>query len=206
MQPEESKGEVEFQMEERMNAFLVRDDVQAQIRDAQSEGQTKLNINLDAIRKKDPKLSQYLLRNPVKGIGMFEKRLGQMLADSMAAGGEKLAAAQGSFPTPKPKLKLNLSGNVGRNFVTPRGLKAHLINQLVKVQGIVTRMSIVRPKLKKSYHYCEKTKQGMVQSYADQYQVGATDPTASKSGMFPTMDAAQNPLTPDYGFMQYEDH
>jgi DNA replicative helicase MCM subunit Mcm2 (Cdc46/Mcm family) len=31
--------------------------------------------------------------------------------------------------------------------VTPRGLKATLVNQFVSVQGIVTRMAIVKPKI-----------------------------------------------------------
>ena len=62
---------------------------------------------------------------------MFDKILNSIIADiSASAGGEKLLAAQAasSFPAHKTKLKLNLSGNVGRNFVTPRGLKSHLVN------------------------------------------------------------------------------
>ena len=66
-------------------------------------------------------------------------------------------------------------------------------------------MSIVRPKLKKSYHYCDKTKQGAVHTYADQFAVTSQDPTQKNSHSFPTMDAAGNPMTPDYGYMQYDD-
>jgi len=47
---------------------------------------------------------------------------------------------------------------LGQNYVTPRGLKSVLLNELVQVQGIVTRMSIVKPKIQTSVHYCEATK------------------------------------------------
>ena len=35
------------------------------------------------------------------------------------------------------------------------------------VNGIVTKMSIVKPKIQTSVHYCETTKRGMVKSYND---------------------------------------
>jgi len=90
---------------------------------------------------------------------MFEAKLNQMIkemSDSNVSS-EKLMAAQGqsAFPTKKVIHKINILGGLGKNYITPRGLKAHLINSLVKVQGIVTRMSIVQQKLKQSYHYCE---------------------------------------------------
>lgn len=129
-----------------------------------------------------------------------------MMAEVNETQNEKMGLqnAQSGFPTHKSTAKVNLTGNLGRNFVTPRGLKAHLINQLVKVQGIVTRMSIVRPKLQKSFHYCDKTKQGIVKSYSDQYSIGGKEEFDGNS-TFPTTDAAGNPMTPDYGFMDYED-
>ena len=60
---------------------------------------------------------------------------------------EKQAANQAdkAFPTKVKRYYINFEGNFGRNHVTPRGLKANLINQLVTVQGIVTRMNLVKP-------------------------------------------------------------
>ena len=51
--------------------------------------------------------------------------------------------------------------------MTPRGLKSNLINEFVAVQGIVTKMSIVKPKIQTSVHYCEATRKGMVKEYND---------------------------------------
>ena len=56
---------------------------------------------------------------------------------------------------------------MGKNYVTPRGLKSELVNKFVQVQGIVTKMSIVKPKIQTSVHYCEATKKGVVKHYND---------------------------------------
>jgi len=66
---------------------------------------------------------------------------------------------------------VNFEGNFGKNYVTPRGLKANLVNQFVQVQGIVTRMTMVRPKIQTSVHYCETTKKGHVKHYDDKYNL-----------------------------------
>jgi DNA replication licensing factor MCM3 len=81
---------------------------------------------------------------------------------------EKMAAAQDSqFPKKVQVYYVNFDGNFGKNHVTPRGLKADLINQFVSVNGIVTKMSIVKPKIQTSVHYCEATKRGFVKTYND---------------------------------------
>lgn len=36
--------------------------------------------------------------------------------------------------------KISFEGNLGANFVTPRGLGSKLANELVGVQGIITKM------------------------------------------------------------------
>ena len=85
-----------------------------------------------------------------------------------AAGGEKAAmAVDNQFPKKVMVYYVNFDGNFGRNHVTPRGLKADLINQLVTVDGIVTKMSIVRPRIQTSVHYCEATKRGLIKQYND---------------------------------------
>jgi DNA replication licensing factor MCM3 len=48
-------------------------------------------------------------------------------------------------------------GNFGANSVTPRSLTAEFLGQMVAVEGIVTRCSLVRPKVVRSVHYCDKT-------------------------------------------------
>jgi len=114
---------------------------------------------------------------------------------------EKLRAQSNSgvFPTRTTSSHVNFTGNFGRHYITPRGLKANMLNKLVRVQGIVTRMSTVSPKLAKSYHYVESTKSGIVRNYTDDFSIneeGAID----KSSTFPITDAAGNRMTVEYGY------
>jgi DNA replication licensing factor MCM3 len=104
---------------------------------------------------------------------------------------------------------VNFEGNLGQNYVTPRGLQASLANQYVAVQGIVTRMGIVKPKIQTSDHYCESTKRGHVKNYNDQYNLhqlaegeGAVN---EQNNAFPTKDAHDNPLSAEYGYCVYKD-
>lgn len=134
---------------------------------------------------------------------MFEDKANKIIEDlDSSLSNEKMRANESKmFPTKQPTLRLTFEGNLGKNFVTPRGLKANMLNSLVRVQGIVTRMSIVKPKLEKSYHYIPATNQGYVQNYKDQYCVEGQGNYSSK--MFPTKDAAGNPMTADYGYCNY---
>ena len=58
-----------------------------------------------------------------------------------------MQAADAYFPKKTMSYYINFEGNFGKNHITPRGLKADLVNQFVCVQGIVTKMSLVKPKI-----------------------------------------------------------
>ena len=51
--------------------------------------------------------------------------------------------------------------------VSPRALTAHFISRLVSVEGIVTKASLVRPKVVRTVQYCEATKQFNVSDFRD---------------------------------------
>jgi len=114
----------------------------------------RLNINMDELRTFNPRLAQFVLRKPLEAIKMFQDQLNQtvkgMQDDATHGKGgmnsEKTAQAD-QFPKKTTVYYVNFDGNFGRNHVTPRGLKADLINQFVNVDGIVTKMSIVRPRI-----------------------------------------------------------
>lgn len=81
---------------------------------------------------------------------------------------EKMAvSSDNNFPTKTSVYYINFEGNFGKNHITPRGLRADLLNQYVAVSGIVTRMGIVRPCIQTSVHYCEETKRGHIKNYQD---------------------------------------
>ena len=80
--------------------------------------------------------------------GVLDRTIKDMTEDSGKGGNAEKQAAQTNdkaFPTKTKRYYINFEGNFGRNHVTPRGLKANLVNQLVSVRGIVTRMGLVKP-------------------------------------------------------------
>ena len=82
------------------------------------------------------------------------------------------------------------------------------MNQLVSVQGIVTRMGIVKPMIQTSVHYCEATRKGQIKNYDDTTnlaEMGDEKERAIGNDMFPTRDANSNPLSAEYGFCLYKD-
>ena len=98
--------------------------------------QTRVNIDIDEVRKHNPKLSQYIRQKPIEAIKIFEDQLNQMVKGMKEDGGkdsEKVAAQSNdiAFPTKVQNYYVNFEGNFGKNYVTPRGLKANLVNQFI---------------------------------------------------------------------------
>ena len=76
---------------------------------------------------------------------------------------------------------------------------------MVAVQGIVTKMSLVKPRIQTSVHYCEATKRGMVRHYNDHNNIAEGEEGKEGTNAFPTKDAHDNPLSAEYGFCVYKD-
>ena len=109
------------------------------------------------------------LKRFLKVIPMFNNHLNTQAKELK---GEKIQVKDNTLLAKKePRLQVAFTGMLGKHLVSPRGLTAELANQFVGVQGIVTRVSLVRPKLVFSAHYCEATKQGSVKEYSDQFSL-----------------------------------
>lgn len=65
------------------------------------------------------------------------------------------------------EVAVGLKGDFGERDVSPRGLNSSHLGKLVKVFGIVTKCSLVRPKLVKSVHYVPATDSYVTQQYRD---------------------------------------
>ena len=55
------------------------------------------------------------------------------------------------------RILVGFDGDFGDALVTPRTLSADHLGHLVMLEGIVTRCSLVRPKVVRSVHFCPKT-------------------------------------------------
>ncbi|KAJ8545328.1 hypothetical protein K7X08_017911 [Anisodus acutangulus] len=86
--------------------------------------------------------------------------------------------------------------------VTPRELLSRFIGSMVCIEGIVTKCSLVRPKVVKSVHFCPTTEKFKAREYRDiTSNVGL--PTGS---VYPTWDDNGNLLVTEFGLCTYKDH
>lgn len=98
-----------------------------------------MEINIDHLRQLDPKLPPLLLNHPAHAIQVMERALDNVVQREME-----------TLKKSVQRYRVAFDGNFGTHHISPRGLKSELTNKLVKLQGIVTRMSLVRPKLMSS--------------------------------------------------------
>ncbi|ORD94239.1 MCM31 [Enterospora canceri] len=99
------------------------------------------------------------------------------------------------------EVRLGFEGAFGSNFVTPRTMTSAHISKMVCCQGIVTSVSLVRPKIVKSVHY-EATKKTFYQKvYRDRTMISKLPPTTTT---YPTM-YDNNILQSEYGLSEYMD-
>ena len=100
--------------------------------------------------------------------------------------------------------KIGFSGNLGKNHVNPRGLTSKRLNTLLSCKGIVTRITIVRPKLTKSVHWCDTNNKSTIRFYNDEYNLGEDLSLGLPNG-YPLKDMEGNKLTPEFGYHQFKD-
>ena len=98
-----------------------------------------------------------------------------------------------------------------RSLLTCRFLSANHIRKLVCVQGIVTRCSLKRPKVKKTVHYCAEEKRNYVREYHDATSLDHL-PTRTLSLLitlavtYMSRDQQDHPVVTEYGLSVYRDH
>ncbi|XP_058731283.1 DNA replication licensing factor MCM3 [Vicia villosa] len=97
---------------------------------------------------------------------------------------------------------VGLEGPFVSRRVTPRDLLSEFIGSMVCVEGIITKCSLVRPKVVKSVHFCPTTGSFTHRDYRDiTSNLGL--PTGS---VYPTRDENGNLLVTEYGLCKYKDH
>ena len=112
-------------------------------------------------------------------------------------------------------------GSFGENSCNPRTLSSSHLNSMVCLEGIVTKCSLVRPKVVKSVHYNEKKNIFHFREYRDQTM---TANGAASTSVYPQEDEEGNKvsaqqayeridtglkagqLITEYGYCTYRDH
>uniref|UniRef100_A0A0N5ANB4 DNA replication licensing factor MCM3 n=1 Tax=Syphacia muris TaxID=451379 RepID=A0A0N5ANB4_9BILA len=151
---------------------------------------TRLIVNLNDIRRQLPERADRLLTNFVEEIVCLEK-----------AATELIGRIDPDFAKDRD-FSVGFEGSFGCRHVNPRSLKSNFLGNLVCCEGIVTKCSLVRPKVVRSVHYCEATKKTLERRYTDMTSYDAV-PT---SNVYPTEDENKNPLETEFGLSVYKDH
>lgn len=141
----------------------------------------------------DRLLWRSLLGNPVVALPACEEALGDALSnfDRYPEISKLLESGQ--------KVRIGLTGHFGPYLVSPRLLSCLRVNKTVCLIGIVTRATTVRPKVVRSVHYCQATKDYTHREYRD-VTSNAGEPTTT---IYPSKDEAGNLLETEYGLCTY---
>ncbi|KAG7316662.1 hypothetical protein KOW79_020203 [Hemibagrus wyckioides] len=161
------------------------------VRSMVSEGQSRLIVNINDLRRRNEKRAKELLKNAFSELVAFQRALKDMVASIDA-----------TYAKQFDEFHVGFEGSFGNKHVSPRTLSARFLGNLVCVEGIVTKCSLVRPKIMRSVHYCPATKKTLERKYTDLTSLDAFP----SSAIYPTKDDENNPLETEFGLCCYKDH
>ncbi|TFY80190.1 hypothetical protein EWM64_g3829, partial [Hericium alpestre] len=157
--------------------------------------QTRLIINIDDLRDYKREFADGLLKQPVEFLPAFDDALVSVIQQVHDLDKHEIEGKG---------YKIGFSGSFGDHHVSPRTLRASHLGQMISLEGIVTRCSLVRPKMLKSVHYCPETSLFHAREYRD--ATSSTSNLPPTSSITPQQDDEGRPLQMEYGFCTFRDH
>ncbi|KAI9219467.1 MCM2/3/5 family-domain-containing protein [Blastocladiella britannica] len=182
--------------------FLERDfkensDYKA-IKDLVKHQRTRLIVDIDDVRAYNLALATSLLASPMDYLPAFDRALTDLVVATYSVTTNSGGAGN------ELGYNVGLRGSFGDHHVNPRTLSSSNIGTMVALEGIVTRCSLVRPKMLRSVHYCDATHLFTAREYRDATMLG---PDVLPTGTtYPTADENGNPLTTEFGYCTFRDH
>ncbi|KAI2623480.1 MCM-domain-containing protein [Hypomontagnella submonticulosa] len=158
------------------------------------KNQRRLVVNLDHVRDHNTELADGLLFDPFDYTLAFNHALKEIV--------KTIPNARPDQTDPDVLYYCAWAGSFGLNACNPRTLSSNHLNHMVSIEGIVTRCSLIRPKVVKSVHYNEKKNIFHFREYRDQTMTNGV----TTSSVYPQEDEEGNPLLTEYGFCTYRDH
>ncbi|KAI0176106.1 MCM-domain-containing protein [Hypoxylon sp. FL1284] len=158
------------------------------------KNQRRLVVNLDHVRDHNPEIADGLLFDPFEYTLAFNHALKEIVKATKQARPDQT--------DPDVLYYCAWAGSFGLNACNPRTLSSNHLNRMVSIEGIVTRCSLIRPKVVKSVHYNEKKNIFHFREYRDQTMTNGV----ITSSVYPQEDEEGNPLLTEYGFCTYRDH
>ncbi|KAM9383454.1 DNA replication licensing factor MCM3 [Phaethornis superciliosus] len=161
------------------------------VRDMISDNQYRLLVSINDLRRKNEKRASRLLSHAFEELIAFQRALKDFVA-----------SVDATYAKQYEDFYIGLEGSFGSRHVSPRTLTASFLSCIVCVEGIVTKCSLVRPKVVRSVHYCPATKKTIERRYTDMTSLDAFP----SSFVYPTKDEDNNPLETEFGLSVYKDH
>lgn len=118
------------------------------IRAMLKEQKQRLLVDIADIQRFSNSLHWQLLTQPTQFYAPFQAALKEAVR-LHASGADKLTTDNSH----EVDYQLGFSGHFGERSMTPRQLQAHHLGQLVCVEGIATKCSVVRPKVHRTVHH-----------------------------------------------------
>ena len=144
MQPfSESENRSSQEIEGDFTNFLTRYDQDRRegepnaIDDAISSGKHRVLFRFEDIRAVDPDLAKHLADEPVRYFPAFEKALNTYIQSK----------PDGPTKNTQEVYHIAMEGSLGDKIVNPRELDTSRFGKMICVEGIVTKASLVRPKV-----------------------------------------------------------
>lgn len=154
----------------------------------------RLVVNLDHVRDHNPELADGLLFDPFDYTLAFNYALKKIV--------ETIPQARPDQTHEDVLYYCAWAGSFGLNTCNPRTLSSNHLNHMVSIEGIVTRCSLIRPKVVRSVHFNEKKNIFHYRDYLDQTMTTGV----TTSSVYPQEDEDGNPLLTEYGLCTYRDH
>ena len=151
-------------------------------------------VNIDHVRDHNQEIADGLLSDPFDWTVAFNHAVKEIV--------KTLPNVRNDQTDPETLYYCAWAGSFGLNSCNPRTLSSQHLNSMVSIEGIVTRCSLIRPKVVKSVHFSEATGKFWFKEYKDQTMTNGQ----TTSSVYPNEDDEGNPLTTEYGFCTYRDH
>ncbi|XP_017154896.1 DNA replication licensing factor Mcm3 [Drosophila miranda] len=161
------------------------------VKDMIAEKSKRLVVNINDLKRK----------NPQRAMGLLSNASDEQLAFGRALK-EYASTVDPSYAKLHEDFFVGFEGCFGNRHVTPRSLTSIYLGNMVCVEGIVTKVSLIRPKVVRSVHYCPTTRKVLERKYTDLTSFEAVPSGAA----YPTKDDDGNLLETEFGLSVYKDH
>lgn len=161
------------------------------MKDMIGENRHRLVVNINDLRRKKPQRARAMIDQSFEELGCFQRALKEFVS-----------ALDATYSKNFDEFQVGFDGSFGANHVSPRTLISNFIGQMVCVEGIVTKCSLINPKVVRSVHYCPATQKVIERKYTDMTTLDAFP----SSSVYPTKDDEGNLLETEFGLSKYKDH